>query len=81
MNYPDMKMPVHTYGDVTFEDFTVDATEDSYAQIALIDNGSLNMIGNSSTGISRKDWSVCIVLAVVVTLTVRLLCGHWKDYR
>lgn len=49
VNYPDMKMPVHTYGDVTFEDFTVDATEDSYAQIAYeIDNGSLNMIGNSS---------------------------------
>lgn len=40
VNYPDMKMPVHTYGDVTFEDFTVDATEDSYAQIAYeIDNG------------------------------------------
>lgn len=49
VNYPDMKMPVHTYGDVTFEDFTVDATEDSYAQIAYeIDNGSLNMLGNSS---------------------------------
>lgn len=49
VNYPDMKMPVHTYGDVTFQDFTVDATEDSYAQIAYeIDNGSLNMIGNSS---------------------------------
>ena len=49
VNYPDMKMPVHTYGDVTFEDFTVDATEDSYAQIAYeIDNGSLNMVGNSS---------------------------------
>ena len=44
-----MKMPVHTYGDVTFQDFTVDAREDSYASVAYeIDNGSLKMLGNSS---------------------------------
>ena len=48
-NYHDMKMPVHTYGDVTFENFTVDASEDSYAQVAYeVDNGSLKMLGNSS---------------------------------
>ena len=48
-NYQNMKMPVHTYGDVTFQDFTVDAREDSYASVAYeIDNGSLEMLGNSS---------------------------------
>ena len=48
-NYQNMKMPVHTYGDVTFQDFTVDAREDSYASVAYeIDNGSLKMLGNSS---------------------------------
>ena len=48
-NYQNMKMPVHTYGDVTFQDFTVDAREDSYAFVAYeIDNGSLEMLGNSS---------------------------------
>lgn len=48
-NYHDMKMPVHTYGNVTFEDFTIDATEDQYAQIAYeVDNGTLNIKGNSN---------------------------------
>ena len=40
---------VHTYGDVTFENFNVDARENSYAQIAVEpDCGTLNITGNSS---------------------------------
>ena len=39
----------HTYGDVTFENFNVDARENSYAQIAVEpDCGTLNITGNSS---------------------------------
>ena len=48
-NYPNLAQVVHTYGDVTFDDFTVDVTEDSYAQIAVeADCGTLNITGNSS---------------------------------
>lgn len=48
-NYENLNQVVHTYGDVTFQDFTVDAREDSYASVAYeIDNGSLEMLGNSS---------------------------------
>lgn len=48
-NYNQLVQVVHTYGDVTFQDFTVDATEDQYAQIAYeVDNGTLNIKGNSN---------------------------------
>lgn len=48
-NYENLNQVVHTYGDVTFQNFTVDAREDSYASVAYeIDNGSLEMLGNSS---------------------------------
>ena len=48
-NYDQLIQVVHTYGNVTFEDFTIDATEDQYAQIAYeVDNGTLNIKGNSN---------------------------------
>ena len=48
-DYNQLKQVVHTYGDVTLDNFTVDATEDSYAQVAVEpDCGTLNIIGNSS---------------------------------
>lgn len=47
-NYNGLAQVVHTYGDVTFENFNVDA-RDSYAQIAVEpDCGTLNINGNSS---------------------------------
>ena len=47
-NYNGLVQVVHTYGDVTFENFNVDA-RDSYAQIAVEpDCGTLNINGNSS---------------------------------
>lgn len=40
---------VHTYGDVTLENFTIDATENPYAKIAYeADCGTLDILGNSS---------------------------------
>ena len=48
-NYNGLAQVVHTYGDVTFENFNVDARENSYAQIAVEpDCGTLNITGNSS---------------------------------
>ena len=48
-NYENLNQVVHTYGDVTFQDFTVDATEDSYAWAAVEpDAGTLKILGNSS---------------------------------
>ena len=48
-NYKDLIQVVHTYGDVTFQDFTVDATEDAYAWAAVEpDAGTLKVLGNSS---------------------------------
>ena len=48
-NYNGLAQVVHTYGDVTFENFNVDARENSYAQIAVEpDCGTLNINGNSS---------------------------------
>ena len=48
-NYNGLAQVVHTYGDVTFENFNVDARENSYAQIAVeADCGTLNITGNSS---------------------------------
>ena len=48
-NYNDLVQVVHTYGDVTFQDFTVDASEDTYAWAAVEpDNGTLNILGDSS---------------------------------
>lgn len=48
-NYENLIQVVHTYGDVTFQDFTVDATEDSYAWAAVEpDAGTLEILGNSS---------------------------------
>ena len=48
-NYENLNQVVHTYGDVTFQDFTVDATEDSYASAAVEpDAGTLKILGNSS---------------------------------
>lgn len=48
-NYENLIQVVHTYGDVTFQDFTVDATEDSYASAAVEpDAGKLEILGNSS---------------------------------
>lgn len=48
-NYEKLRQVVHTYGDVTFEDFTVDATGDPYAWAAVEpDAGSLKILGNSS---------------------------------
>ena len=48
-NYKDLIQVVHTYGNVTFQDFTVDATEDSYAWAAVEpDAGTLKILGNSS---------------------------------
>ena len=48
-NYNDLVQVVHTYGNVTFQDFTVDASEDTYAWAAVEpDNGTLNILGDSS---------------------------------
>ena len=48
-NYNQLIQVVHTYGDVTFQDFTVDATEDAYAWAAVEpDAGTLKVLGNSS---------------------------------
>ena len=48
-DYNGLVQVVHTYGDVTFENFNVDARENSYAQIAVEpDCGTLNITGNSS---------------------------------
>ena len=48
-DYNQLKQVVHTYGDVTLDNFTVDATEDSYAQVAVEpDCGTLDITGNSS---------------------------------
>ena len=48
-NYNGLVQVAHTYGDVTFENFNVDARENSYAQIAVEpDCGTLNITGNSS---------------------------------
>ena len=48
-NYNGLVQVVHTYGNVTFEDFNVDATEDSYAWAAVEpDAGTLTISGNSS---------------------------------
>ena len=48
-NYNGLAQVVHTYGDVTFDSFNVDARENSYAQIAVEpDCGTLNINGNSS---------------------------------
>ena len=48
-DYNGLVQVVHTYGDVTFENFNVDARENSYAQIAVEpDCGTLNINGNSS---------------------------------
>ena len=48
-NYNRLVQVVHTYGDVTFQDFTVDATEDAYAWAAVEpDAGTLKVLGNSS---------------------------------
>ena len=48
-NYNGLAQVVHTYGDVTFDSFNVDARENSYAQIAVEpDCGTLNITGNSS---------------------------------
>lgn len=48
-DYKALIQVVHTYGDVTFQDFTVDATEDSHAWAAVEpDAGTLNILGNSS---------------------------------
>ena len=48
-NYEKLRQVVHTYGDVTFENFTVDATGDPYAWAAVEpDAGSLKILGNSS---------------------------------
>ena len=48
-NYSLLAQVVHTYGDVTLQDFTIDCTADSYAQIAVeADCGTLNILGNSS---------------------------------
>ena len=48
-NYNGLAQVVHTYGDVTFENFNVDARENSYAQIAVEpDCGTLIITGNSS---------------------------------
>ena len=48
-NYNGFAQVVHTYGDVTFDSFNVDARENSYAQIAVEpDCGTLNINGNSS---------------------------------
>lgn len=48
-NYKNLIQVVHTYGNVTFQDFTVDATEDSYAWAAVEpDAGKLEILGNSS---------------------------------
>lgn len=48
-NYENLIQVVHTYGDVTFQDFTVDASEDTYAWAAVEpDNGTLNILGDSS---------------------------------
>ena len=48
-DYYGLVQVVHTYGDVTFENFNVDARENSYAQIAVEpDCGTLNITGNSS---------------------------------
>lgn len=53
-NYKDLIQVVHTYGDVTFQDFTVDATEDAYAWAAVEpDAGTLKVLGNSSI-LARK---------------------------
>lgn len=53
-NYKDLIQVVHTYGDVTFQDFTVDATEDAYAWAAVeSDAGTLKVLGNSSI-LARK---------------------------
>ena len=47
-NFNGLVQVVHTYGEVTFENFNVDA-RDSYAQIAVEpDCGTLNINGNSS---------------------------------
>lgn len=47
--YKDLIQVVHTDGNVTFKDFTIDATEDSYAWAAVEpDAGTLNIEGNSS---------------------------------
>ena len=47
-DYNGLVQVVHTYGDVTFENFNVDA-RDSYAQIAVEpDCGTLKITGNSS---------------------------------
>ena len=48
-NYNGLAQVVHTYGEVTFDSFNVDARENSYAQIAVEpDCGTLNINGNSS---------------------------------
>lgn len=53
-NYNQLVQIVHTYGDVTFQDFTVDATEDAYAWAAVEpDAGTLKVLGNSSI-LARK---------------------------
>ena len=65
-NYNGLAQVVHTYGDVTFENFNVDARENSYAQIAVEpDCGTLNITGNSSilaregkTGLYVAFWHI-----------------------
>lgn len=53
-NYENLIQVVHTYGDVTFQDFTVDASEDAYAWAAVEpDAGTLKVLGNSSI-LARK---------------------------
>lgn len=53
-NYNKLVQVVHTYGDVTFQDFTVDASEDAYAWAAVEpDAGTLKVLGNSSI-LARK---------------------------
>ena len=48
-NYEKLKQVVHTYGTVTFTDFVVDVTEDTYASVAVeADCGKLTIYGSSS---------------------------------
>lgn len=58
-NYNGLVQVVHTYGDVTFQDFTVDATEDPYAWAAVEpDNGNFKILGNSSILAHTGDYGL-----------------------
>ena len=75
-NYNKLVQIVHTYGDVVFEDFTVDASEDQYAWCAVEpDCGTLQILGNSSIlaygsnyGLYAAFWHTGTYDGVIVTV-------------